>query len=144
MLKIEHPVTCLTTMAYVYAACAVHVAIFITGGKFRLVSNFAELHTLTLSARSYGLLKKPNSVCTGANWQPLQSKGIFSSSCFTHGITSLVSVCALPSLSITSCFNTFPLQELYSIFALSLFLRSTSGFSGTKWCLLTSLRKMTQ
>ena len=38
------------------AACTVHVTIFSTGGKFRLVSNFTELHTLTLAARSYALL----------------------------------------------------------------------------------------
>ena len=35
-------------MAY---ACAVCVTIFSSGGKFRLVSNFMELHALTLAAR---------------------------------------------------------------------------------------------
>ena len=40
----------------VYAACAVHVTICSTCGKFRLVSNFMELHTLTLAARSYVLI----------------------------------------------------------------------------------------
>ena len=49
--------TCLTTMASVYAAaCAIHVTIFSTGGKFRLVSNFIELHTLTLATRAYVFL----------------------------------------------------------------------------------------
>ena len=43
----------LSTKAYVYTACRVCVAIFSTGGKFRLVSNFMELHALTLAARSY-------------------------------------------------------------------------------------------
>ena len=43
---------CLATMPYVYAACRVHVTIFSTGGKFQLVSNFKELHTLTLAAHS--------------------------------------------------------------------------------------------
>ena len=47
---------CLATMAYAYAACAVRVTIFSTGGKFRLVSNFTDLHALTLAARSYALL----------------------------------------------------------------------------------------
>ena len=46
-------------MAYVYAACAVCVTIFSTGGKFRPVSTFMELHTLTLAARSYALLIQP-------------------------------------------------------------------------------------
>ena len=35
---------------------AVRVTIFITGGKVRPVSNFMELHALTLAARSYALL----------------------------------------------------------------------------------------
>ena len=35
-------------MAYVYAAYA--------GGKFQPVSNFTELHALTLATRSYALL----------------------------------------------------------------------------------------
>ena len=43
-------------MAFVYVACTVHVTNFSTGGKFRPVSNFAELHALTLAARSYALL----------------------------------------------------------------------------------------
>ena len=48
--KIEHMITCLATLAYVYAAaCAIHVTIFSTGGKFRLAANFTELHTLTLA-----------------------------------------------------------------------------------------------
>ena len=38
---------------YVYAACAVCVTIFSTGGKFRPVSNFTELHALTLVVHSY-------------------------------------------------------------------------------------------
>ena len=47
---------CLATTACVYAACAVCVAIFSTGSKFRQVSNFIELHALTLAARSCALL----------------------------------------------------------------------------------------
>jgi len=47
---------CLATMAYVYAACAVHVTIFSTSGKSHPISHFTELHTLTLAARSYALL----------------------------------------------------------------------------------------
>ena len=47
MLKIEHLVTCLATVAYVYAAYTVHVTIFSSGSEFRLVSNFTELHTRT-------------------------------------------------------------------------------------------------
>ena len=47
---------CLATMAYVYAACAVPVTIFSTGGKFRLVLNFTDLCALTLAACSYVLL----------------------------------------------------------------------------------------
>ena len=42
--------------AYFYAVCVVHVSIFSTGGKFHLVSNFTQLHTLTLVAISYALL----------------------------------------------------------------------------------------
>ena len=45
----------LATMAYMYTACPVRVTIFSTGGKFQPVSNFTELHTLTLAARSYAL-----------------------------------------------------------------------------------------
>ena len=43
-------------MAYVYTACTVHVTISSTGGKFRPVANFMELHALTLAAHSYALL----------------------------------------------------------------------------------------
>ena len=43
-------------MAYVNAAYARCVTIFSTGGKSGLVSNFTQLHTLTLAARSYALL----------------------------------------------------------------------------------------
>ena len=46
-------------MAYVNAACAGHVAIFSTCGKFHLVSNFTQLHILTLAAHSYALLYTP-------------------------------------------------------------------------------------
>ena len=49
-------VACLVTMADVYTACAVCVTIFSTGSKFQLVSNFKELHALTLPACSYALL----------------------------------------------------------------------------------------
>ena len=41
---------------FCYAACAVRVSIFSTGGKFRPVSNFTKLHVLTLAACSYALL----------------------------------------------------------------------------------------
>ena len=58
VLKIEHPVTYLATMPYVYAACPVHITIFSTGGKFQPVSNFMELHALTLAAQSYVVYKK--------------------------------------------------------------------------------------
>ena len=47
---------CLATMAYVYAACAIRVTIFSTGGKFEL--KFKKLHALTLAARSYALLRE--------------------------------------------------------------------------------------
>ena len=47
---------CLATMAYMHVRLAVHVTIFNTGGKFRRVSNFTELHALTLPTRSYALL----------------------------------------------------------------------------------------
>ena len=43
----KHSVTSLATMADVYAACAVCVTNFSTGSKYRPVSNFAKLHTLT-------------------------------------------------------------------------------------------------
>ena len=56
LLKIEHLVTCLATMACVYAVCAVRVTISSTGGKFRAFSNFMELPVLTLAACSYALL----------------------------------------------------------------------------------------
>ena len=46
---IERPVTCLATTGHVYAACAVHVTIFSTGGKS---DRFQILH-------SYLLLLKP-------------------------------------------------------------------------------------
>ena len=39
----------LVMMAYIYAACAINVTIFNTSGKFYLVSNFTELHALTLT-----------------------------------------------------------------------------------------------
>ena len=38
-----------------FVDCA-HVTIFSTHGKFHLVLNFTELHTLTLTTRSYALL----------------------------------------------------------------------------------------
>ena len=37
VLKIEHPVTCLATVADVYTTCAVLATIFSTGAKFRPV-----------------------------------------------------------------------------------------------------------
>ena len=37
-------------------ACAVRATLSSTGDKFRPVSNFTELHALTLAARSYTLL----------------------------------------------------------------------------------------
>ena len=40
-------------MAYINAVWAVCVTIFSTGGKFRLVLNFIELHPLTLVAHFY-------------------------------------------------------------------------------------------
>ena len=49
-------VACLATKSYVYAQLRIRVTIFSTGSKFQLVSNFTELHTLTLAARSYALL----------------------------------------------------------------------------------------
>ena len=45
---------CLPTMCSMCYMC--YCIIFSTGGKFRLVSNFTELHTLTLAACSYALL----------------------------------------------------------------------------------------
>ena len=53
MLKIEHPVTCFATTAYVYTACTVRVTIVSTSGKFQPVS---ELRALPLAAHSYALL----------------------------------------------------------------------------------------
>ena len=35
-----------------YAACAVHVTVFSAAGEVRPVTNFMELHALTLAARS--------------------------------------------------------------------------------------------
>ena len=46
----EHPVTCLATVSYVYATRAGCVTIFSTGGKIPVG---LELHTLTLAARCY-------------------------------------------------------------------------------------------
>ena len=40
-------------MAYVNTACAGHVTIFSTGGKFHPGLNLTKLHALTLAARSY-------------------------------------------------------------------------------------------
>ena len=55
-MKIEHwSRACLATLTF-YAACAVHVTIFSTGGKFRPVLIFTYLHALTLVACSYVLL----------------------------------------------------------------------------------------
>ena len=45
----------LSNNAYVTAACVGCVTIYSTGGKFRLVSNFTQLHALTLAACSYSL-----------------------------------------------------------------------------------------
>ena len=53
VLKIEHwSRACLATLTF-YAACTVHVTIFSTGGKFRPVSIFTQLHALTLVTRSW-------------------------------------------------------------------------------------------
>ena len=46
---------CIATITF-YAVCVVHVTIFSTGGKFRPVSIFTQLHALTLVACSYALL----------------------------------------------------------------------------------------
>ena len=43
-------------MSYVYEACPGRVTIYSIGGKFQPISNFMELRTLTLAARSYVLL----------------------------------------------------------------------------------------
>ena len=67
VLKIEHPVMCLATMAYVYAACTACVTIFRTGGKFQLASNLQSYTSLTLAAPflcalgSYHISTKPGS-----------------------------------------------------------------------------------
>ena len=56
MLKIElWSRARLATLTF-YAACAVRVTIFITGGKFCPVSIFMLLHALTLVARTYVVL----------------------------------------------------------------------------------------
>ena len=47
-------------MAYVYTVCTVHVTIFSADGKFRPVSDFTELHGLTLAACSCVLLPTYN------------------------------------------------------------------------------------
>ena len=44
-----------------------HVTTFSTGDKFRLVSNFTQLHTLTQVAHSYALLIKCF-VCVHVHW----------------------------------------------------------------------------
>ena len=41
---------------YINTAWAIRVTVFSTAGNFRPVSNFMELHALTLAARSYALL----------------------------------------------------------------------------------------
>jgi len=41
----------LSNNAYIYAACAVRVTINSAGSKFRLVSNFTELHVYMLLLR---------------------------------------------------------------------------------------------
>ena len=53
---------------YVYAACAVHVTTFSTGGKFRPVSNFMK--AFTLAVRSYAL------------WSPIWNMGLYYKLCF--------------------------------------------------------------
>ena len=53
-LKIELFITYLATRAYVYRSCAVHVTIFSTGGKFRLVSNLRS-YTLCTLAHLYSI-----------------------------------------------------------------------------------------
>ena len=55
----EHPVTYIAAMAFVYTACTVRVTIFSIDGKLQLVSNFTELHALTRAAHSYALFHKP-------------------------------------------------------------------------------------
>ena len=55
---------CLATMAYI-CVHAVRVTIFSTGSKFRLVSNFTELHVLTQVAHPYVLLLKTHRDAVG-------------------------------------------------------------------------------
>ena len=64
-MSAQYVSTCLAAMTYV---CAVSVTSFSTGTKFRLVSNFTELHALTLAAHSNALLfgcMKSYVVCPG-------------------------------------------------------------------------------
>ena len=57
VLKVEHwSRACLATLTF-YTACGVRVSIFSTGGKFRHVSIFTQLHALTLVPYSYVLLQ---------------------------------------------------------------------------------------
>ena len=58
VLKLEHPVTCLATMGYVYAACTIHVTIFSTGGNSRSYSSLPFIYTLisTDSQQMFALL----------------------------------------------------------------------------------------
>ena len=44
---------CLATKVYVHVQLCIHVTIFSTHDKFRPVSNFTELHTLTPATHSY-------------------------------------------------------------------------------------------
>ena len=69
--KIEHPVTCLATMACFYAVCAVCVIILSIYGKFWLVSNFTKLHTLC-GCHSYALLHAKDLVNSVYNCCPLE------------------------------------------------------------------------
>ena len=55
----KHSVTCCSNNGWVYTACAVCVTNFSTGSKYRPVSNFAKLHTLTWAACFYALLQGP-------------------------------------------------------------------------------------
>ena len=58
VLKIEHPVTCLATMAYVYVACTIRVTIFSTGGNSHSYSSLPFIYTLisTDSQQMFALL----------------------------------------------------------------------------------------
>ena len=61
------------TITYVCTVRAVCATIFSTSGKFRLVSNFTELHALTPAARSYALLLRYMGGTKSSNhkaWQP--------------------------------------------------------------------------